>query len=380
MFLHPKRILYLQYTNPAGYPPLLHSSKILAEKGWEILFLGIQAFGNKLTLETHPQIQIHQLGFCPAGIRQKFHYLEFCLWSVFQALRWKPQWIYASDPLAALPALLLIRLFSVKVIYHEHDSPDTAGPKSFFMRLALWARRTLARKASLCILPNEARKERFEREVFKGEKVLCVWNCPLREEVKEFKPSFNGHLNVLYQGSIVPDRLPFSVLEAFSLLPETARLKIIGYETVGSQGYVQALKEKAVQLGINQRVDFIGTLPRRRLFDQIRKASVGLSLMPTQTFDFNEQNMTGASNKAFDYLACGLPLLVPDLADWRAMYVEQKMALSCDPDNAASIAGGLRWFLEHPFERQEMGERGRRKILADWHYEKAFSPVLQALQ
>jgi MFS family permease len=33
------RVLYIQYTNPAGYPPLQHSSRILASAGWQVLFL-----------------------------------------------------------------------------------------------------------------------------------------------------------------------------------------------------------------------------------------------------------------------------------------------------------------------------------------------------
>jgi hypothetical protein len=34
------KILYLQYTNPAAYPPLEHNSRILANEGWQVLFLG----------------------------------------------------------------------------------------------------------------------------------------------------------------------------------------------------------------------------------------------------------------------------------------------------------------------------------------------------
>jgi hypothetical protein len=33
------KTLYLQYTNPAGYPPLEPSSRILANEGWQVLFL-----------------------------------------------------------------------------------------------------------------------------------------------------------------------------------------------------------------------------------------------------------------------------------------------------------------------------------------------------
>ena len=41
-----RRILYVQYTTPAGYPPLEHSSRILADRGWEVQFLGSGASGD----------------------------------------------------------------------------------------------------------------------------------------------------------------------------------------------------------------------------------------------------------------------------------------------------------------------------------------------
>jgi hypothetical protein len=44
--------------------------------------------------------------------------------------------------------------------------------------------------------------------------------------------------------------------------------------------------------------------------------------MPTCSRDRNEQAMSGASNKAFDYLVCGLAVLVSNLPDWRSTFVE----------------------------------------------------------
>lgn len=32
-----KRIAYVQYANPARYPPLEHRSRMLADAGWEVL-------------------------------------------------------------------------------------------------------------------------------------------------------------------------------------------------------------------------------------------------------------------------------------------------------------------------------------------------------
>src|SRR6516165_5639883 len=84
-----QRILYVQYTNPAAYPPLEHSSRILADAGWEVLFLGTGAYGaNSLRFPVHPHVTVKQLAFCPAGMRQKLHYLTFCFWILGWTVAW----------------------------------------------------------------------------------------------------------------------------------------------------------------------------------------------------------------------------------------------------------------------------------------------------
>ena len=102
--------------------------------------------------------------------------------------------------------------------------------------------------------------------------------------------------------------------------------------------------------------------------------------MPLQATDSNEGNMTGASNKAFDYLASGLPLLVSDLPDWRATYVEPGYGLPCNPRDAQSIAQAIRRFLDDPNLAHAMGEGGRQRILAEWNYEASFQAVYRCLQ
>src|SRR5206468_3565164 len=122
-----RRILYVQYTNPAGYPPLEHSSRILADAGWQVLFLGTGAHGaNTLRFPSHPNIAVRQMPFCAAGWRQKVHYLGYCLWVLCWTVRWGPHWIYASDPLSCPIAVALSFLPGVRLIYHEHDSPTTS--------------------------------------------------------------------------------------------------------------------------------------------------------------------------------------------------------------------------------------------------------------
>jgi glycosyltransferase involved in cell wall biosynthesis len=231
------------------------------------------------------------------------------------------------------------------------------------------------------VLPNEQRRKKFTSDTGRDTGIMCIWNCPTKSEVSPSRSSLNGgDLWVLYHGSLVPSRLPKTVLEALALLPEQVKLCAIGYETAGHKGYLEQLRSLATTLGISHRVEFPGTVPtREELFRRCRQADIGLAFMPQKSHDINEQAMTGASNKPFDYLACGLALLVSDLPDWRALYVDNGHALAVDPADPASIATAVRWLLEHPAELRAMGERGRQRILHEWNYEQQFAPVLQRL-
>jgi glycosyltransferase involved in cell wall biosynthesis len=381
-----KGILYLQYTNPACYPPLEHSSHLLADHGWQVLFLGTASRdAASLRFDSHSNIHVAQLPFCPPGWKQKLHFSYFHLWSAFHALRFQPSWIYASDTLSCSAAILISRLTRSRVIYHEHDSPVEISRPSAFMRLIRSARRTLARRAAINVLPNSERGEKFRLSTGTHSDVLCVWNCPARRDVPQpgaiIERTSPAALVVFYHGSIVPARLPLAVIHALRLLPETVSLRIAGYATVGAPGYVDEIVATAKRLGIVHRVQIIGEVPTRAgLLAECRKADIGLALMPLTSADLNERAMAGASNKPFDYMASGLALLISDLPDWKSMFAEAGFAKTCDPSDPASIAGALAWFVENRNETRAMGERGRAKILSNWNYEEQFAPVLAKMQ
>jgi glycosyltransferase involved in cell wall biosynthesis len=184
---------------------------------------------------------------------------------------------------------------------------------------------------------------------------------------------------VHYHGNLGPDLLPFAVVDALAMLPHSVCLRVVGYETVGSQGYVAALKDHARSLGVEDRTEFLPAVSRADLFTLTKASDIGLAMMPVQSSNGNFKAMTGASNKAFDYMACGLPVIVSDLPDWREMFVEPGYALECNPANPESIAAVIRRLIENPGLMRAMGESGRLKILADWNYEKVFGPVLEHL-
>jgi glycosyltransferase involved in cell wall biosynthesis len=379
-------VLYVQYTNPGAYPPVDHSAELLAEDGFEVLVLGTRRPDDPLELRGHPRVRVMTLRAEPAGWRQKLHYVRFAAWALMWAVRWRPQWVYASDPPSCPVALLADQLPGVRVLYHEHDSPavNEAGhvmASSLSVKAIMRARRALARRCELVVLPNAARAATYTRTTGR-DGVVTVWNTPLRREVAAVeRTAALQRLRVLYHGSIVPARLPVAVIDALAKLPDSVTLDVAGYETIGHPGYATELQARARQLGIGDRVRMNGAVPLRHdLLRLCASCDVGLALLPADSRDLNEQAMIGASNKPFDYMAGGLALLVADLVEWKTTYVEQGFGVSCDPGSADSIAAALRWLHDHPEERIAMGRRGQQKILGEWNYERCFAPVLDQVR
>lgn len=330
------RIVYLQFTNPMAYPPLLHSSRLLAEMGWQVLFLGAQSLGtDALRVSEHPNISFELFPCHRSGWRQKLDYGRFIAWVAGRLRKFQPDWLYASDAPIAPAAYVLAKSHGLPVVYHEHDSPDVAAnPPSAYQRFTLAMRRRLAHLAAITILPNAKRANFFAQSLGLQRSPLVVWNCPRRSEIVTAPLDIrSGELRLLYHGSISPERLPMTLLEALRQGPPSVHLRVVGYETAGHLGYLQAMRERAAALSLpEERLEILGLLPRREdVLENCRQCDIGLALMPMEGGDLNMQAMAGASNKPFDYLACGLPLLVSDLPDWRSLFVAPGFARACNP-------------------------------------------------
>lgn len=372
----PRRVLFIQATEPAGYPPLIHASMLMAEAGWEITFLSAPIVGRLLKLPRHPRIAQQAIPARPSYIMGKAAYARYAAATARLALRFRPEVVYASDPLGAAPGLLAVGLSRARLVYHEHDSPV---PRSLRPSLAQ-ARAAAARRAELVIFPNEARAQIAQTELgFSAERLRIVRNMPRRAELRPLESRPDAPLVLYYHGGIAPDLLPMAVLEAVQRLRSRAFLRIVGRDTPGAAGYVQRLIELGNGENSTRLVEYVGQVPRADLLATSAQAHIGLALFPRDSVNINMRHMTGASNKSFDYMAAGLPLLVSNLPDWHDMFVAPGYARACDPTDPGSIAAALAWFIDHPAERRAMGALGRAKIQAEWNYDSAFAPVMKAL-
>lgn len=375
------RIAYVQYFNPAAYPPLVHSSLILANRGWQVMFLGIGSVGaDSLTATRHGNVLRKRFHGCPHGWRQKLHFIGYLLWVFYWVIRWRPNVIYASDLLANPVVWVIGWVFRGPIVYHEHDTPaDDALMR--LDRVWKWFRVRLARKADFYVLPNEARMDIYRQTCKPTGRGFCVWNCPVLAEVTPSRlASPLDRIRVLYHGSVNPERVPLRVLDALKLAPDKVSFEVVGYTPLGSLGYFEQMSAYAAKLGVTDRFRIIGPMSRTELMEHCRQCDVGLAFMPMHSKNINYVHSTGASNKPYDYLAGGLALLVSDLPDWHAMFVSPGYGLACDPTQVETIAKALQWCAANADAVRVMGERGRQRIAAEWNYNAHFAPLLKELE
>lgn len=371
------RVLYVQYTNPGAYPPLVRGATLLAESGAEVRILGTRVRDTDALEVQLPNIDVRLMNEAPEGWRLKAHYARYGAWVAREAAAWKPDWIYASDLFSTPIALAAGALTKARVVYHEHDAPAAARPNWVIQR-CLDARARLIRSATIVVTPNADRSARLS-EMAGGRQVLTVWNCPRRPASKPRSTPALDALRIVFCGSINSERLPLTIVEALAGTDIPVMLDVAGYETVGSRGYVAALSAHARRFGVEHRVRFRGTIPECEWNVVFEQCDIGLALMPSAPSDENLRHMAGASNKPFEYLSCGVAPLVSDLPDWRRTFVEPGYALVCDPSRVESIVATLNWAATHRDVVRESAMRGWERLGLDWNYETQFAPVLDAM-
>lgn len=378
------RILYLQYANPAAFPPVEYSSQILAKAGFDVYLLGVHSQGaEELRFPENPKIRVKVLPYTRPGLGQKLAYLRFVLRGIILGLTRRPDWIYVSDYMAAPAGVVLSRIFGFRVIYHEHDSPTSGQDDTVFVRCMLAARKALAKRVEFNILPQDERIRLFQRDTGTLRPVLRVWNCPRNADAlgDSLRQRHSGEpLSVYFHGSINLDRVPLALIEGAARSGVPVRLRVVGYETIGSQGSCEALRKAVSTAGGEVTLELLGAVSRHELANQMVGMHVGWINFINRSGDINLTHMVGASNKAFDYLAAGLPLIVPQSSGWKEIFVAPGYAKACDPNDAGGIASTLRWFHENWEEAAAMGRAGQQQVREEWNYEQQFAPVLERIQ
>lgn len=377
------KILWIQFSNSAAYPPIQNAVNLCLREGHEVNILCIEPEGAaSLRFPENIEKITRRLSSSGGRLGLMLLFIKFCSLVFWNTLINPGQWLYASEPMAAPVAYYAKKILRCRVIYHEHDAPPAATNR--FQRFINHARLKLASTADAIVVPNADRLRLYLAEAECADRKLAftVWNCPLAEEIlsesEQNAQLFQQNLKLYFHGSIGPSLLPFSLLEALTMLPDRVSLSIAGYSTDGGI-YLQHLLDEAQRLGVSSRVFYLGFFNRETLLPLCAQHDVGICFYDQNPALINHHFMAGASNKPFDYLSQGLTLLISDNPEQRALFSVLETSAFCDSQSAKSIADAVNQVLEADLLRRKSSVQGPLMIKQHWNYAAQFKPVLELL-
>lgn len=265
-----------------------------------------------------------------------------------------------------IPLGLCLKLAGARVIYDVHeDYPAHARSKLFHRPLrgrvkALGWRvlEALARAAFdgfVCASPALA-------QVFPADRTVVVGNLPLHRELAALEAErlpYDERPNVVvYAGGISDGRAFRETMAALDLLPPEldCRLSMIG------EFRTRSLEEVARR---QPRVDVSPWQPHPAVARAVGTARVGLALL----HPFPNHVDPIRSQKVFEYMAVGLPVIASDMPRWRELIEEIGCGVVVDPRDPAAIAAAIRHLIEHPDEAEAMGRRGQEAVRAELNWD-----------
>jgi glycosyltransferase involved in cell wall biosynthesis len=139
----------------------------------------------------------------------------------------------------------------------------------------------------------------------------------------------------------------------------------------GDGAQLPALQAQARELGISERVHFLGWQSRDDLSKWYHQAN--LFLFPSRH--------EGMSNAVLEAMASGLPVVATRIAGNEELVLDGVTGKLVNPEDVVSLQEGLRPLLTDAHTRERMGQAGRKRVEKEYTWESAarqYEAVLQS--
>ena len=272
-----------------------------------------------------------------------------------QLVRSRPDAIHAHDVNVLPTAWLAAKIARVPLIYDAHEiSTDREGYKAF-RGLVGWIEKKLMPKAAGTITTTEARAKFFAR-AYGIARPLVLQNRPrlvrvqgpnrICEELGLDEP----WPIVLYQGGLQPGRGLPRLVEAAGKVPEAY------FVFIGGGRQAAELHELAAKLELRDRVHFIPTVALDELPAYTASADIGVQ--PIENTCLN--HFTTDSNKLFEYVIAGLPVVASQLPEIGKVVREHDLGLLVSEGNTEALANAIHELVRDPALRERYRANAER--------------------
>lgn len=245
--------------------------------------------------------------------------------------------VHAHDVNTLPTAWLAATLSGAKIIYDAHEISTSREGYSSFRGLVAYVERLLMPRMQGTITTSDARAKFFAR-AYGIERPLVLQNRPRftspasRQRIREELGLSEAWPIVLYQGGLQQGRGLERLVRAAAVVEQAY------FVFIGGGRLAHSLLQLSQTLSLSERVHFIPTVSLADLPAYTASADIGVQ--PIENTCLN--HFTTDSNKLFEYLIAGLPVVASDLPEIRRIVREHDTGLLVPPGDEQALAQTLK--------------------------------------
>jgi glycosyltransferase involved in cell wall biosynthesis len=372
-----KRVCILTTAHPIDDVRVYHKIALSLVKEFEVIWIGpdIYFFENILSNDGISR----KLFKNKKGIIGRLHN-NIKLFKIFLIERKNMQYAYFPDPDLALIFTFFIRSKSVKKIFdiHEvyHKELLNRRIKGFlypiFKNFVIKIIKNIVSKVDLTIGVS---KTVLNYYVLSKTPHLIIRSC-LPQDFSKLNDQ-NGVKKKIFtviHGKNHMSRGTLQVLNALKILKEkkiNCKVLMIDQEDTGNVIFHSFVKT----YDIGSNIDLYKGLPFKEMIYQMGMCHAGLIAYG------NELGVDSLPNRFFEYMALGLPVIVPSCSQEMVDIVEkEKCGIIVDTQDSMKIAKCIEFLMSNPESSNKMGKRGKNAFLERHNWENEVKPLINYIK
>lgn len=334
----------------------------LVEAGYEVFLIA-----NHDKEET-----VEGISIIPLGGREgrAYRFLVKGWITLWKAIKLKADIYHFHDP-DLIPAGLILKLLGKKVIYDVHeDVPKDILTKEWIGSLSI--RKTISFLSRVFLKFSSLFIDRIiaaTPSISKGlppHKTIVLRNVPYVSLIDDIKPErvSNTRPSVIYAGGLTNIRGIKEIVEAVGILDGLVELWLLGWWE--DTDY----ERECVLLSGWKHVRYFGIRSLEQTYSIMKQADIGIV-----NFLAVPNSIESLPNKAFEYLSCGLPIVMSEFPYWKDTF--GKCAVFVNPVDPKDIADHIKSLLENNEQRIKLIWEGRRLIENEYSWESESEKLIE---
>jgi len=307
--------------------------------------------------------------------RNRFERMTRVVWKLFRlALKEKADIYHFHDP-ELIPMGIILKLFHKRVIYDVHELVyfqieckswlKSQIIKRLIQQIYFLFEKLSTKSIDQFILAENGYERYFIQKYKNFKRYTIIRNFPILELIKNIKPlTINKQKPIIiYAGGLTKIRGIKEIIQSMEFIGEKAELWLLGkWES-------EEFKKECESLKGWRFTKYLGLKPLEEVYTYMKVADIGISILyPVKNY------VTSLPVKAFEYMACSLPMVMSNFPYWEEIFGE--CALFANPYDPKEIAETIMKLLSEEDLRRKIGKKGRELIQNEYSWEREQKKLL----